>query len=390
MNIRGNLILFLLFGFLLLSTGSLAEPEMSSKYSTLVDGRKIPILKSYERWAKKLDRNRDKFLDLREFARGSEDFSSKLSIDLDDFAIGLRHQFTNTASQFAPFYPTLAELEQSFVELASKHPQQVELELLALSQEGRHLSLLKIRGAGSPEHSPKILLVAGLHAREWVTPQVAVEAAKRLLGSTTTLEGCEVWIVPLANPDGYHYSHQESPMWRKNRKPLEEAVGVDLNRNFPFDYRPQGDRPEESDDDVGGSDEPYSLQYRGPSALSEPESKAIAQLLDSQSWAGVLDLHSFGCKVLLPNEPSSVSRERYRQIGERMVASLQTPYEVMQYQDLYKISGHLAGYADSLGIPAVTLELGRSFQPHPDKLPQLVEESAEAVLVFIEAVLDGV
>lgn len=42
-------------------------------------------------------------------------------------------------------------------------------------------------------------------------------------------------IVPVANPDGYEFSHTSNRMWRKNRFPSSIlCTGVDLNRNFEY------------------------------------------------------------------------------------------------------------------------------------------------------------
>lgn len=45
-------------------------------------------------------------------------------------------------------------------------------------------------------------------------------------------------IVPVANPDGYEFSHTSNRMWRKNRFPATIlCTGIDLNRNFAYMWR---------------------------------------------------------------------------------------------------------------------------------------------------------
>lgn len=40
--------------------------------------------------------------------------------------------------------------------------------------------------------------------------------------------------MPLANPDGYEYSHTTDRLWRKNRSGKGRCAGIDLNRNFGY------------------------------------------------------------------------------------------------------------------------------------------------------------
>ena len=60
-------------------------------------------------------------------------------------------------------------------------------------------------------------------------------------------------IVPNLNPDGVAVGTRQN------------AHGVDLNRNFPFGWRPR--------------DKPGDVYYQGPRPLSEPESQAIQGLI---------------------------------------------------------------------------------------------------------------
>jgi len=54
----------------------------------------------------------------------------------------------------------------------------------------------------------------------------------------------EIWIVPLLNPDGYNYDREDpSRLWRKNMRDNSEndryedgCDGVDINRNYPFEW----------------------------------------------------------------------------------------------------------------------------------------------------------
>ena len=50
------------------------------------------------------------------------------------------------------------------------------------------------------------------------------------------------YIIVVANPDGYAYSHNRDRMWRKNRSlhSGQTCYGTDLNRNFPIGWGTTG------------------------------------------------------------------------------------------------------------------------------------------------------
>lgn len=59
---------------------------------------------------------------------------------------------------------------------------------------------------------PVIIIDAAVHAREWVTPPVALYIIDQLVSGVvdTQLTDLIDWIIiPVANPDGYEYSIEE-------------------------------------------------------------------------------------------------------------------------------------------------------------------------------------
>jgi protein MpaA len=78
-------------------------------------------------------------------------------------------------------------------------------------------------------------------------------AVTKMLASRAAIAGVRLWLIPDANPDG------------AVRGTRVNADGVDLNRNFPYRWRPLG--------------APGSRYYSGPRPASEPESRAIEAFL---------------------------------------------------------------------------------------------------------------
>ena len=117
-----------------------------------------------------------------------------------------------------------------------------ERSVIGHSVQGR--PIVSVR-SGSPDPAVRMLVVGDIHGNERAGMRIA-----RLLIALGAPRGAELLVVPTINPDGV------AARTRGN------ARGVDLNRNFPFDWRPLG----------GG-------EYSGPGPLSEPESRAAHRFI---------------------------------------------------------------------------------------------------------------
>ncbi len=112
-------------------------------------------------------------------------------------------------------------------------------------------------------------------------PRLSDEERTHLLNTT------EIWIVPVVNPDGLdHYWNQSIHAGRKN------ARGVDLNRNYPFQWG--------SGQTGASGGNPDGYDYRGPSPASEPETRAMMRFAERQRFAVAFSYHTFATRVLFP------------------------------------------------------------------------------------------
>ncbi len=209
----------------------------------------------------------------------------------------------------------------------------VKITKIGESWKGRPIYAVKISRNASRHDpvKPDILVTGGVHACEWIGIEATMYFAKHLLEDYATddyiryiVDNAEIWIVPVVNPDGFVYSQKKADreyrLWRKNRRPLPGGqVGVDLNRNYPFKWRLQGDSPNRVGDDIGGSDNPPSRYYRGEPRPDDPsrpkkvekEIQALIDLVDSRrhNFVLYLDYHSFSEKILYPH---GYTRDRLR------------------------------------------------------------------------------
>jgi murein endopeptidase len=115
---------------------------------------------------------------------------------------------------------------------------------LGRSERGRPIRFLE---RGNP-HAKRILVVGCIHGSE-----CAGRAVIRLLAHSPAPVNVDLWLVDNLNPDGFAAGTRQN------------ARGVDLNRNFPSEWRPIGRR--------------WSPQYSGPRPLSEREARIAQQLI---------------------------------------------------------------------------------------------------------------
>jgi protein MpaA len=130
---------------------------------------------------------------------------------------------------------------------------------LGRSTEGRPIVARRFGGAGAP-----LLVVGGIHGDE----PASVDALLDLLARLEVVP-VPFWMVPAANPDGLAAGRKNS------------ARDVDLNRNFPA-------RSFRTDHAPG--------YFPGASPLSEPETRALAELIAREPLRGALAVHApFAC-----------------------------------------------------------------------------------------------
>ena len=101
---------------------------------------------------------------------------------------------------------------------------------------------------GDPDASRRLLVVGCIHGDESAGTAIA-----RRVESAAAPKQAMLWVIEDLNPDGVAAGTRQN------------ADGVDLNRNFPWRWRPLGHRGD--------------LQYSGPRPLSEPESRIARTLI---------------------------------------------------------------------------------------------------------------
>jgi len=208
--------------------------------------------------------------------------------------------------------------------------------LIGYSVEGRPLEVYTF---GDGPHAR--MIIADIHGGyEWN----AAALADRLIDFLTRHPNfvpprVTLFILPSMNPDGLARSHGYDG--RAN------ANGVDLNRNFPLDWKatwaPEGCWS-------------YLPITSGPHPLSEPESQAVARFLLRQGVEALISYHSAALGIFAGGDPST---EPSLSLAEALAKV--SPYPFPPKNTGCDYAGEMVDWSAANGIAAVDIELSTHY-----------------------------
>ncbi len=224
----------------------------------------------------------------------------------------------------------------------------------------------KIPMISKGDSEPKILLIGGVHAREYITSYLLRELMVEYGGKL------RVDCVPMLNIDGVRLSigginaltlkmrdriallrindgSTDFSQWKTNLR------GVDLNVNFPADWG------------RGKSNVCYPSpeNYVGPFPISENESYCVKRLIDEGNYALVACYHSKGEEVYYGFQNNLKYRAEALRIANALGYRLKkTPHSTGGIKDYFTLS------TSRLGL---TIEVGDDSLSHPIGLSHLDE-----------------
>ena len=175
-------------------------------------------------------------------------------------------------------YPTYEAYVAQMNQFAVDYPSICRIVNIGTSVEGRALLFAKISdNVGVEENEPEVMHTGTMHGDETVCYVLILRMIDSILTSygtvpeiTEMVDGMEIWLNPLANPDGT-YAGGNSSVSGATRY---NANGYDLNRNFPD--------PEDG---------------THPGGTWQPETIAMMALADSNNFAITANHHS-GAEVV--------------------------------------------------------------------------------------------
>ncbi|XP_063387059.1 zinc carboxypeptidase-like [Cydia fagiglandana] len=306
-------------------------------------------------------------------------------------------------------YHTLDTIYSWLDELAEAFPNIVKTVVMpGQSVEGREIKGIIIDY--HPERTEKKIgmFEGGLHAREWISPATVTWIIKEFLVSddpeVVALATSFEWhIFPVVNPDGYSYTFTDRRLWRKNRSRVnftscaasgvedDLSNGVDLNRNFEFEWNT-----------AGTSEDPCSNLFPGPSPASEPETQAIQQYVLNLRQQGeiiyYIAFHSYTQLIVVPYshlDSNSVLQipdyanmfEIAARAADALASRNGTTYRVgLSVDVMYLMSGTSFDWVKSTGVPVSYLIELRDVGEYGFLLPaeQIIPNNLEIMDALLE------
>nr|XP_026493332.1 carboxypeptidase B-like [Vanessa tameamea] len=278
-------------------------------------------------------------------------------------------------------YHSFPAIQEYLDNLAKRQPDLVKLQNLGTSYQGRRMKLVKISSDHNAQN-PIIFVDAGIHAREWVAPAMALYLIHRLVNDPDArkeLDGVDWYILPVVNPDGYEYTRtsRANRLWRKTRSKNSqfECFGVDGNRNYGFKWAVSGVSTNPCDKET----------YAGPKPFSEVETQMVRNIMmeNSKRMKLYVSLHSYGQYLVypwgytgeyLPKEWKKLDTMA-RIVSDAVQKAGGQPFKVLSAGKWYAAAGGSDDFAyGAVGVPySYTMELTSGFEfIYPERLLRTV------------------
>jgi len=299
-----------------------------------------------------------------------------------------------------PCYRTVAETYATMDQLAHSNPTLAQVVDIGPSWAenrapgtGHRMRALELTNRATGfDDKPAMVVVASIHAREYTPAEVLTRFAEGLVDgygtdaeATWLLDNFRFHLILHGDPDG-RVKAESGLSWRKNVDDSNgscsaTSYGVDLNRNFPFQWHQTPG---------GSSGNACASTYRGPSLVSEAETQdLLTYIAGSPDGGGVyrggvlpdrrgdpvndpapdsyrgmfLDLHSSARTVMWPWSYSTApppNATALRTLGRRL--AWYNGYKPEQWVSMYAADGtDTDAMYGLLGVPSYTIEMGVAF-----------------------------
>ena len=282
-------------------------------------------------------------------------------------------------NNIAPY--TYQNMVDDLTVLKAQYPN-MQMDVLAATADSRNLYHVVV---GNPLAKHKILVHAGIHAREYIVCQVVMRQIASLLEmqqAGTVYKGCSIpdllnntciHFVPMVDPDGITLvqgglealNSEDARMsvmtiaGMDNASDMEQYLrtwknnlnGVNLNRNFDANWQ-------ETPSKV---DHPSSMNYKGTAPECEIETKVLADLTRSLMPDRTISYHTQG-KVIYWyfGETGNYKNEGYNLAS---IVNRNTGYRISNTWAEKDAAGFKDWAVQKLDIPSVTIECGIGTSP---------------------------
>lgn len=262
---------------------------------------------------------------------------------------------------------TYDQMVTDMAALQAAYPDTITVSSIGTSELGRNIPVMIVGNPQAPNH---VLLQGAMHAREHFTAWLLMAIADHSLYAKLLDEDVCYHVIPMSNPDGVCISQTQTlndnqgeiyqsdiacgyttydgktyaQKWKSN------ALGVDLNRNFPSGWENSVEHPL-----------PSSERFRGNSPLCAAESKALADYTQSRHFSATFSFHSHGSVLYY----AYGSKQPVNELSYSLALAVQQPtgYSPIGGYDGTSGAGYKDWAMDALGIPSITVEIGSNSTP---------------------------
>ncbi|MBC8570680.1 M14 family metallopeptidase [Zongyangia hominis] len=283
---------------------------------------------------------------------------------------------------------------------------QLEEQILAIKKKGGPVKAFtigktvlgrNIYALGMGKLRQAALMVGATHGLEWVTSRLlmmfagelmeALEEGKSLcaVDPRKVEETRGLIIVPMLNPDGVEIAQHGAKGCMHLAKRIYEicdghfekwqanARGVDLNHNFDagWDILKQ---MEISYDIL----KPAPTRFGGHRPMSEPETKAIAQLISSFDVKTLYSFHSQGEEIYYHYGPNTPHQSK---LMAQILAS-SSGYTLSEPEGIASHGGLKDYFIQKYSRPGFTIEVGKGRNPLPDSDAPAIYEKIREMLTL--------
>jgi hypothetical protein len=155
------------------------------------------------------------------------------------------------------FYPTYPAYEALMADFQAMYPDLCQIQTITTLPSGRKILVAKISdNVATDEAEPEFLYTSSMHGDETTGYVLMLQLIEYLLQNygtnqeaTDLVNNMEIYINPLANPDGTYYGGNNSVSGARR----SNINGVDLNRNYPD--------PEDGDHPDGNAWQPETVAF---------------------------------------------------------------------------------------------------------------------------------
>ena len=165
-------------------------------------------------------------------------FSAFIELEIDyKIIIKKIKQFKNGSKNNWSYYPSYEEYVDMMTSFSDSFPNICKLHHLGTLNSGREILIIQIsNNIGVKENEPSFLYTSSMHGNELAGYILSLRLINHILNGygnnlqlTELVDNIDIWINPLANPDGA-YAGGNQNVWSATRS---NANSIDLNRNYP-------------------------------------------------------------------------------------------------------------------------------------------------------------